>query len=231
MSLEGLGLERRAIFRNILKPFKIRRLGSVPKVDTISSERPRRYSISDGRTESSPGADLKSDAKHDFTVGEMVVSPRHGVGVVVDRSSRPLNGVDLEYLTISVERRGLRLLVPVDGTPPARLRAVSSHMEMTAALTALGADPEPLPENWRARQREAVQRLSVGSSLATAELIRDMAYCGRDRRLAATDRELYESAREVFEEELQATLEIGPRQAMKQVRECLRRPGTIAGTN
>lgn len=50
-----------------------------------------------------------------------------------------------------------------------------------------------------ARQREAVQRLSVGSSLSTAELIRDMAYCGRDRRLAATDRELYESAREIFE--------------------------------
>jgi RNA polymerase-interacting CarD/CdnL/TRCF family regulator len=103
---------------------------------------------------------------------------------------------------------------------------------MTAALTALGADPELLPENWRTRQREAVQRLSVGSSLATAELIRDMAYCGRDRRLAATDRELYESAREIFEEELQATHEIGPRKAMKQVRDCLRGvQGTIAGTS
>jgi CarD family transcriptional regulator len=231
VSLEGLGLERRAIFRNILKPFKIRRLGSVPKVDTISSERPRRQSISDERSESRPGAYSESEAKHDFAVGEKVVSPRHGVGVVVDRSARPLNGVELEYLTISVERRGLRLLVPVDGAPPARLRAVSSRSEMTAALTALGADPELLPENWRTRQREAVQRLSVGSSLATAELIRDIAYCGRDRRLAATDRELYESAREVFEEELQATLEIGPRQAMKQVRECLRRPSTTAGPN
>ena len=200
-------------------------------MDTISSERPRRHPISDERSESRPGAYSESEAKHDFAVGEKVVSPRHGVGVVVDRSTRPLNGVELEYLTISVERRGLRLLVPVDGTPPARLRAVSSRSEMTAALTALGADPELLPENWRTRQREAVQRLSVGSSLATAELIRDIAYCGRDRRLAATDRELYESAREVFEEELQATLEIGPRQAMKQVRECLRRPSATAGPN
>jgi len=217
--------------RNILKTFKIRRLGSVSKVDTISSERPRRYSISDGRSESRPGVDLESGAKHDFTIGEVVVSPRHGVGVVVDRSSKPHNGVELEYLTISVERRGLRLLVPVEGTPPARLRSVSSRTEMTAALTALGADPKPLPENWRTRQREAVLRLSVGSSLATAELIRDMAHCGRDRRLAATDRELYESAREIFEEEMQATLEIGPRKAMKRVRDCLRRPGTVADTS
>ena len=156
--------------------------------------------------------------------GEAVVSPRHRVGVVVERTVRPHNGTDREYFAIDVERRGLRLLVPVDGEHNACLRHLSSREEANEALAALAADPQSLPENWRTRHREAVQRFGIGNLRSTAELVRDLAHSARGHQLAAGDRELYESARELLEAELQAVLDIGPRKATRKVRDRLGLP-------
>lgn len=199
-------------------------------MDTVSPQRPRRYSIRDGRVGNSlTAADRGWRGKHDFSVGEAVVSPRHGIGTVVERTMRPHNGTEREYLAINVGRRGLRLLVPVDGEPSAYLRPLSSQKEVSEALAALAGDPQALSGNWRTRQKEAVQRFGIGNLLSTAELVRDFAHVARGRRLASSDRELYKSARELLEDELQAVLDIGSQTAMKKIRDCLELSGTVPG--
>jgi CarD family transcriptional regulator len=161
--------------------------------------------------------DRRRGDEPDFAVGEAVVSARHGIGTVIERSLRRHEGVDREYVTIEIERRDMRLLVPIGGTSGAGLRRLSSRAEADRALAALAADPCPLPEDWRARQTEAVQRLAVGNLPSTAEVVRDFAHCARGRRLTVSDRELYGSARELLEAELAAVFGIGPREVATRV--------------
>jgi RNA polymerase-interacting CarD/CdnL/TRCF family regulator len=194
-----------------------------------SSRHPHRYSIA-GRRPVGRAAG-RPDEVSDLAVGDPVVSPRHGVGTVVERSVRQLGGTEREFVEVEIERRGLRLLVPVDadGSGCIPLRPIASPVAAGEAMAALAGEPRSMSADWRVRQREGAQRLAGGDLLSAAELVRDLAHCGRIRRPAVTDRELYDSTRERVEEELQAVFEIGPREARRRVAQRLEASG--AGTD
>lgn len=143
---------------------------------------------------------------YDFVVGDAVVSPGHGVGTVVERRVRVLAGARREYLTIDVEPRALRLMIPTESSARVRLRRPASHYKARRALSALAAPPRALDGNWRMRQQEATSVLATGKLVPVAELVRDLAHGIKGRPQSKTDRDLCRRARELLEAELGAVL-------------------------
>jgi CarD family transcriptional regulator len=165
----------------------------------------------------------------EFAVGDAVVSPRHGVGIVVERGVRAHDRALRECYTIELERHGLRLSIPLDGAARTGLRSLASLAEVERALDALGALPRPLVGDWRTRQKEAARKLGSGELVSRAELVRDLTHAAGAKPLAVNDRELCKIARELLEGELTAVLgesagrEIGRRLADRAGDPCPRR--------
>jgi hypothetical protein len=89
-----------------------------------------------------------------LAAGDMVVSPYHAVGRVVERGVRTLFGAEREYLTVEIARGRVRLMVPVDQIGKgATLRRVSSPDELRSALEILATRPVPLAGTWQTRRR------------------------------------------------------------------------------
>ena len=74
----------------------------------------------------------------DFEVGDNVVYPHHGAGVVLRKESKELLGEEREYLTIKILHNDMTVQVPCENAGMAGLRRVigpEDVKKVTAVLT------------------------------------------------------------------------------------------------
>jgi CarD family transcriptional regulator len=143
-----------------------------------------------------------------FGVGDAVVHPHHGAGVVVSRSQRrPLGGgIPENYLEIELAEPSLRIIVPCDAAESVGLRAVIGERRLRRVVEVLEGEPGPVVENWSARQKGYRAKLKGGDVLDLAAVIRDLAVRDAQSPLSSVERQLYERSRQVLASELRYAL-------------------------
>jgi len=108
----------------------------------------------------------------ELKVGDHVVHPRYGVGMVVNIKDREFEpGVLHTYYEISMP--GITLWVSLD-MPTFGLRKLTIPDEIAHCRIILASHPNPLLENMRERQADMAERLKLGTIAAHCEVIRDI---------------------------------------------------------
>ena len=86
-----------------------------------------------------------------FEVGDKVVHPHHGAGVVTRRETRVVLGEEREYLTIHIPLTDLVLNVPADGAEAVGVRRVIGESVLDDLARTLTAGDIELEGNWNRR--------------------------------------------------------------------------------
>jgi len=108
----------------------------------------------------------------ELKVGDHVVHPRYGVGLVVNFKDREFEpGVMHRYYEISMP--GTTLWVSLE-MPTFGLRKLTVSSEIARCRLILASHPNPLIENVRERQVEMADRLKLGTIAAHCEVVRDL---------------------------------------------------------
>ncbi len=136
-----------------------------------------------------------------FTVGEKVVYPAHGAGIVEAVEQREILGEQRDYYVLRMTSGELRVLVPVDGVVQAGLRAVSTPdkwKEVVAILS--GEDPVQLDweVNWNKRYRANLDKIKSGDICALAQVIRSLYHRDSARGLAAGEKKMLDKAKSIL---------------------------------
>src|SRR3989442_12943062 len=76
----------------------------------------------------------------DYKIGDKVVYPNHGVGIVEQISYGVLNGRTERYFMIRIVSSGLRVMVPQSNAMTVGLRSVIRSAESSKVLGFLGAN-------------------------------------------------------------------------------------------
>jgi RNA polymerase-interacting CarD/CdnL/TRCF family regulator len=113
----------------------------------------------------------------EFKIGDHVVHPRYGVGIVVNLKDREFEpGVMRRYYEISLP--GTTLWVSSE-MPTFGLRKLAVRSEISRCRVILVSQPAPLIDDARQRQAEMTDRLKRGTVTAHCEVVRDLfAYFG-----------------------------------------------------
>jgi CarD family transcriptional regulator len=120
-----------------------------------------------------------------FEIGDAVVHPQHGVGVVVKLEDREFDpGVLRGYYEISIQG-GSTIWVPVD-PPSFGLRKLAERSEIDRCRKILVAHPSPLGGEPRTRQSELANRLKQGTIRTQCEIVRDLYAHGEHKSLYGT---------------------------------------------
>lgn len=130
-----------------------------------------------------------------FRVGDKVVHPAHGAGMVAALDRRDLCGDVVRYYVIELANSGVRLYVPVDSAEAVGLRPVAGASEMREALEALAGRAHDLPAEFKRRQVELHERLRSGTAVEVAAVLRDMRARQRERSQSPTEARLFQQAR------------------------------------
>ncbi|MGI9557852.1 MAG: CarD family transcriptional regulator, partial [Solirubrobacterales bacterium] len=87
----------------------------------------------------------------DFDVGDNVVYPHHGAGVVMKKEARELLGERRDYLTIKILHNQMTVMVPCENAGIAGLRRVIDQPEVEKVIGVLTGEVSDMPKNWNRR--------------------------------------------------------------------------------
>ena len=141
--------------------------------------------------------------KLEFKVGDKVVYPAHGVGVVDSIQVRKVSGSEQKFFMISVVETGMKIMVPVVQCKTVGLRKVVDTKTVEKVYDIL-RDKKVTIDNqtWNRRYREYSQKIKTGSVLEIARVIRDLSVLKGDKELSFGERRMLDTAQGLLVKEL-----------------------------
>ena len=137
---------------------------------------------------------MKKSPVANFSSGEYVVHPTHGVGKVTNIAKQTIAGSELELLVVNFDKDKMTLRVPMAKLDKVGLRKISDDITMKEALATLKGKPRVKKIMWSRRAQEYENKINSGNPIAVAEVIRDLY---RNENLAEqsySERQIYEHA-------------------------------------
>ena len=97
-----------------------------------------------------------------FQVGDKVVHPMHGAGVIDSIVREKISGKAMDFYVFKMPISGLTLKIPTENSTAIGIRAIKTRSEIEeviARIPKLGVD---MTANWNHRYRENMDRLKSG---------------------------------------------------------------------
>ena len=137
---------------------------------------------------------MSKTSGHEFSVGDNVVYPAHGVGEVKGIESQTIAGMELEVYVITFDHEKMTLRVPTKRAVASGLRPLAANDVVTQALTTLKGRARVKRTMWSRRAQEYEAKINSGDLISIAEVVRDLHRAENQPEQSYSERQLYESA-------------------------------------
>jgi CarD family transcriptional regulator len=162
-------------------------------------------------------------SEHEFSVGDHVVYPAHGVGVVVGVETQEVVGTSLEVYVITFDHEKMTLRVPTRKARTAGLRALAEGNIVVQALSTLKGRARVKRTMWSRRAQEYEAKINSGDLISIAEVVRDLHRSDSQPEQSYSERQLYESALDRMAREVAAIERIDREAAVEMLHKSLRK--------
>jgi CarD family transcriptional regulator len=125
-----------------------------------------------------------------FSVGDKVVHPHHGPGLIVSMERKELLDGKKRYYVIEIPTKELTVYVPRRAVDQVGVRPAMSQARLAIVLDRLESKPLNLPEDYKERQEAVWEKLKPGRAMQTAEVVRDLSWHKERAHLTRKDSEL-----------------------------------------
>jgi CarD family transcriptional regulator len=138
----------------------------------------------------------------DFKIGDKVVYPNHGVGIVEQISYAVVSGRTEKYFTLKVVSSGLRVMVPHSNVTTVGLRPVIRSNDAAKVLAYLEKGQFNSHHDWKHRFKENSERMRTGALMEVATVLKSLLALSRSKPLSFREKKMLERARHLLVSEL-----------------------------
>ena len=143
-----------------------------------------------------------SSADLNFHIGDKVVYPNHGVGVIEQISSRSV-GLSVEkFYLLHIKASSLKVMVPCHNAGSVGLRRVVRNGELRKVLDCLSVNESNGNGDWKDRFKENSDRMRTGSLLEVAGVLKNLIALHQAKPLSFREKKMLERARYLLVSEL-----------------------------
>lgn len=133
----------------------------------------------------------------EFIIGERVVYPNHGVGIVEEVTRRYIFGQPEEFILLRIQSTNSLVLVPTSNVESVGLRKVITKSDVSQLFRLLkGGFREP-PNDWKDRYKENCEKMRSGSIYQVAEVLKNLVYLSFRKSLSFREKRMLEKARQL----------------------------------
>ncbi len=158
----------------------------------------------------------------DYSAGDFVVYPTHGVGKVLGVETQEISGISLELIIIKFDKDRMTLRVPVDKAQNSGLRKLSTRKVMDTALTTLKGRSRAKRTMWSRRAQEYEAKINSGDPVLIAEVVRDLHRGDDQPDQSYSERQMYPAALDRLARELAALEKIDEVAAAQKLEDMLK---------
>jgi CarD family transcriptional regulator len=158
----------------------------------------------------------------DYSAGDFVVYPTHGVGKVLGIETQEISGLSLELIIIKFDKDRMTLRVPVEKAQNSGLRKLSTRKVMDTALTTLKGRSRAKRTMWSRRAQEYEAKINSGDPVLIAEVVRDLHRGDDQPDQSYSERQMYQAALDRLARELAALEKIDEVAAAQKLEDMLK---------
>ncbi|MBL7662804.1 CarD family transcriptional regulator [bacterium] len=138
-----------------------------------------------------------------FKVGDKVVYPAQGVGVIQSIEARKIGTFEQRFYKINILENGATIMVPVGQVETVGLRRVIDTKTIEKVYDILRDRKITVDtQTWNRRYREYTQKLKTGSLFEIAKVIRDLSVLKLDKELSFGERKMLDAAEGLLVKEI-----------------------------
>lgn len=137
-----------------------------------------------------------------FQVGDKIVHPMHGAGIVDSIVSKKVAGVTMDYYVLKLPVRSMVVMIPTESCEGIGVRPVVEREFADQVLDALATIEVEVTANWNRRYRENMTRLKSGDLFEVARVVKGLMQRDCIRGLSTGERKMLLSAKEILISEL-----------------------------
>lgn len=149
----------------------------------------------------------------EFDVGDRVVYPMHGAGVIEKVEEREVLGETKQYYVMKLPIGEMKVMIPVDNVDEVGIRPVISPEKMDDVFTVLGGEKTKMSSNWNRRFRANTEKLKTGDVFEVAEVIRNLTVRDQVKGLSTGERKMLDNARQIMVSEMVLSKDIDEHEA------------------
>lgn len=137
-----------------------------------------------------------------FNIGDKVVYPMHGAGVIEAIEEKEVLGEKRKYFIMRMPIGDMKVMVPVDNVEDVGVREIINHMEMERVISILRGNRTDMPQNWNRRYRINMEKIKSGDIFEIAAVVRNLLMMDMEKGLSTGERKMLSSAKQMLLSEM-----------------------------
>jgi CarD family transcriptional regulator len=137
-----------------------------------------------------------------FTIGEKVVYPNQGVGVIEKINTCQISGQVQSFYQLKIVANSLMVMVPVNNVGDVGLRRLIKKDEVNRVFDYLRDKEIASCSDWKNRFKENSEKMRTGCIFEIADVLKSLAVLGQGRTLSFREKKMLEKARFLLVSEL-----------------------------
>lgn len=137
-----------------------------------------------------------------FQIGDKVVHPMHGAGIVDSIVQKKVNGVMREYYVLKLPVRAMVVMVPTENCEEIGVRPIVDREQADQVLAAIPDIQVEMTQNWNRRYRENMERLKSGDLFEVARVVKGLMLRDVEKGLSTGERKMLHSAKQILISEI-----------------------------
>jgi CarD family transcriptional regulator len=137
-----------------------------------------------------------------FKIGDKVVYPNHGVGVIEEVKKRAIGDIESSFYCLRILSTDSTVMVPVDNTRTVGLRKVLTRRETSRVMKVLKEGEVTTYDDWKGRFQANSEKMRTGDIKGVAEVLKSLMMLNEVKPLSYRERKMLDKARFLLTSEL-----------------------------
>jgi CarD family transcriptional regulator len=139
--------------------------------------------------------ELSSGGHVTFEVGDKVIYPNHGLGVVQRIETKTILGTTCGFYQLRMIANDTTVLVPVENADNVGLRKAVGDEEVDRLFNLLSDGKIDTHQNWKGRFKDNSDRMRTGSIFDVVEVLKSLTYLARQKNLSFREKRMLDRAK------------------------------------
>ena len=133
-----------------------------------------------------------------FQVGDKIVHPMHGAGVIEGVVEERISGNRVQFYVFKMPVSGLTLKIPTANTQMIGVRGFHAVSEIETVIGKIPQLSVDMTANWNHRYRENMERIKSGDLVEVAGVIKALMHRDSERGLSNGERKMLHNAKQIL---------------------------------
>ena len=130
-----------------------------------------------------------------FQVGDKVIYPNHGLGVVVRIEDKTILGTTCGFYHLRIAANDTTVLVPLTNADSVGLRRAIGDEEVERLFGELGNGKIDNHQNWKGRFKDNSDKMRSGSIYEVADVLKNLTFLSRSKSLSFREKRMLDRAK------------------------------------